>query len=169
MVLGPELYLNISVICAYTQYMEKQVLIQALSDNVAGACLGHKTRNLARTLTRRFDEAFRQLGITGNQYSMLVVIMLVKDASMTDLARHMGLDRTTLIRNLKPLEREGFVALSSEGYRRARSVEVTEKGAEILADALPRWQAVQDKLKQELGDEAWHAAHKAMEALNILK
>ena len=149
--------------------MEKQVLIQALTDNVAGACMGHKARNLARTLTRRFDEAFRQLGITGNQYSMLVVIMLVKDASMTDLAGHMGLDRTTLIRNLKPLEREGFVTLSSGRYQRARSVDVTDKGVEILAKALPRWQAVQNKLKQELGEEVWLAAHKALEALNMLE
>ena len=95
--------------------------------------------------------------------------MLVKDASMTDLAGHMGLDRTTLIRNLKPLEREGIVSLSNEGYRRARSVEITDKGVEIMAKALPRWQAVQDKLKQELGEETWQAAHKAMEALSTLE
>ena len=149
--------------------MNRDILIQSLTDNVAGACLGHKTRNLARTLTRRFDEAFRSLSITGNQYSMLVVIMLVKDASMTDLAGHMGLDRTTLIRNLKPLEREGIVCLSNEGYRRARSVEITDKGVEIMAKALPRWQAVQDKLKQELGEDTWQAAHKAMEALSTLE
>ncbi len=148
--------------------MEKQDLIDTLKCDVAGACVGQKSRNAARILTRRFDEALRPAGLTGGQYSMLVIITLTQDKTLTELADHMGLDRTTLIRNLKPLEREGWVVVSDEGYRRARSVDITELGVAKLSEALPLWREIQETIKEELGEDAWRSVHYAMEALGTL-
>lgn len=148
--------------------MNKQDLINTLKCDVAGACVGQKSRNAARMLTRRFDDALRPAGLTCGQYSMLVIITLTADNTLTELAQHMGLDRTTLIRNLKPLEREGWVAVSDEGYRRARSVDITDLGAEKIAEALPLWRQIQETIKQELGEDAWRTVHGAMDALGKL-
>lgn len=148
--------------------MEKQDLIKDLRSDVAGACVGQKSRNAARLLTRRFDDALRPVGLTGGQYSMLVIITLTQDKTLTELAAHMGLDRTTLIRNLKPLEREGLAEVSDEGYRRARSVDITELGVARLSEALPLWRQVQDGIKSELGEDTWRTVHSALEALDTL-
>lgn len=148
--------------------MEKQDLINTLRCDVAGTCVGQKSRNAARLLTRRFDNALRPVGLTGSQYSMLAVIALTQDKTHTELAAHMALDRTTLIRNLKPLEREGWVVVSDEGYRRARSVDITDLGVAKLSEALPLWREIQETIKKELGEEAWCSVHHAMEALGTL-
>lgn len=100
---------------------------------------------------------------------MLVFVSLTEDRTLTELAARIGLERTTLIRNLKPLERDGFVTLSEEGYRRARSVEITDKGVAKLEEILPLWRNVQNSLKAELGADAWTNVGQSLEALNRLK
>ena len=65
------------------------------------------------------------------------------------------MDRTTLSRNLKPLERSGLVDISAEGYRRARSAGITNKGVTVMAKALPLWKSAQRLLKKRIGNETW--------------
>jgi len=146
--------------------MSYETLKEDLRQDVAGACAAQKTRNASRKLSRRYDDALRPLGLKCSQYSMLVIITLTEDRTLTELAGHVGLERTTLIRNLKPLEREGWVKVSEEGYRRARTVEITEQGLAKLEEALPIWYATQKSLKEELGEGTWQSVHQSLEALN---
>jgi len=140
-----------------------------LSRNVAGLCVWQRTRNASRILSRRYDAALRGTGLNVSQYSMLVIISLSEERTLTDLAARMGLERTTLIRNIKPLERDGMIKQSDEGYRRARSVEITDKGLAKLEEILPRWHDVQNKLKAELGTEMWTNMHQSLKAMNALE
>jgi DNA-binding MarR family transcriptional regulator len=75
------------------------------------------------------------------------------------------MDRSTLTRNLGPLEKEGLVKVGLEGWRRSRSLEITKKGQSRLREALPLWQKAQDMLKGRLGNRDWSAAQASMDSL----
>ena len=77
----------------------------------------------------------------------------------------MGMDRTTLTRNLRPLEAEGLIALGHEGWRRSRTLEITKKGRTRLRDALPLWEKAQKTLQSKLGDRGWHLIRKDLDDL----
>ena len=76
----------------------------------------------------------------------------------------MGMDRSTLTRNLRPLERDGLVKLGIEGWRRSRTVEITKKGRSRLKDALPLWEKAQAALRRKLGDKRWDLIHDDLDA-----
>lgn len=152
----------------YIHVMTKETLINALMQEVAGQCTCQKLREATRKISRRYDEALKPAGIKGSQFTMLAVISRSGVNTMTDLADILGMERTTLIRNLKPLARDGLVEVSAEGYRRSRSAGITDKGIAVLETAVPIWRATQLKLKGELGIEAWDQVHTGLGALNQL-
>lgn len=149
----------------YIHYMTKETLVNALMQEVAGQCACQKLREATRKISRRYDEALKSLGIKGSQFTMLVVISCSGEKSMTDLADMLGMERTTLVRNLKPLSRDGLVEVSDEGYRRSRSAAITSKGVTVLEAALPIWRATQSQLKADIGVEAWEQVHTGLGAL----
>jgi DNA-binding MarR family transcriptional regulator len=75
------------------------------------------------------------------------------------------MDRSTLTRNLGPLEKEGLISVGAEGWRRSRALEITRKGQLRLREALPLWKKAQDMLKGRLGSRDWSAAHASMDSL----
>ena len=75
--------------------------------------------------------------------------------SITALAKFMGMDRSTLTRNLRPLEMEGLITLGNEGWRRSRTLEITKAGRSQLRKALPLWSGAQRALKRKLGNRTW--------------
>jgi DNA-binding MarR family transcriptional regulator len=75
--------------------------------------------------------------------------------SIAGLAKFMAMDRSTLTRNLAPLEREGLIRVGVEGWRRSRTVEITQKGRSRLREALPLWETAQETLQRRLGIRRW--------------
>jgi DNA-binding MarR family transcriptional regulator len=73
--------------------------------------------------------------------------------SISTLAEAMGLDRSTLGRNLRVLEGEGLLTLVEGEDMRNRIVMLTEAGTERLKAALPAWEAAQQRLIDRLGAE----------------
>ena len=129
--------------------------MQQLNSDVAGLCACRKMRETSRKITRMYDEALRPAGIKCTQFTLLSVVARQDQATLTELAGTLGMDRTTLSRNLRPLERSGLIAVSAEGYRRARSAEITDKGVAVLEKALPLWRLAQKSLRKILGDDIW--------------
>ena len=72
-------------------------------------------------------------------YALLVAVATEGAISITALAQGMGMDRSTLTRNLRPLEKDGLIAVGLEGWRRSRTVEITQKGRARVREALPLW------------------------------
>jgi len=135
--------------------MAKKTLIQKLSSDVTGVCACQKMREASRKITRMYDESLRPAGIKATQFNVLTVVALKDEATLTELAETLGMERTTLSRNLGPLERNGLIKVSAEGYRRARSANITNKGVEVMEKALPLWRLAQKSLKRRLDDEVW--------------
>jgi DNA-binding MarR family transcriptional regulator len=106
-------------------------------------------------VTRFYDDNLRSVGLRATQLAVLVAIGNEDVMSITALAKFMGMDRSTLTRNLAPLEREGLIRVGNEGWRRSRTVEITRKGRSRLREALPFWVKAQATLRQKLGSRRW--------------
>lgn len=116
-------------------------------------CLCTHLRRAARGVSRHYDGALDGFGINVAQYSLLCNLKRLDQPSISTLAQAMGLDRSTLGRNLRVLEGVGLVKLSQGDDQRNRVVCLTQAGTERLAAALPAWEAAQQRLMDRLGEE----------------
>ena len=128
-------------------------------------CACHKVRTAARAVTGAYDEALRPVGLRATQLAVLVGVAMDKAISINALAELMGMDRTTLTRNLRPLEKEGLVTRGNEGWRRSRALEVTKKGRSRLRQALPLWSGAQQALRKKLGNRSWDLVRNGLDHL----
>jgi len=115
-------------------------------------CICTHLRRAARGVSRHYDEALAGFGINVAQFSLLRHLQRLDRPSITTLADAMGLERSTLGRNLRVLEAEGLVALADGDDQRNRLVLLTEAGAARLRAAHPAWQQAQLKLVEQLGE-----------------
>lgn len=116
-------------------------------------CLCLNLRRGARRLTQAYDHALRGSGLKITQFQLLAAIDKFVRTPLIPLAEFMGMDRTTLTRNLALLERDGLARVE-QGHedRREQWASLTDKGREALARAMPAWQKVQRASVQALGE-----------------
>jgi DNA-binding MarR family transcriptional regulator len=108
--------------------------------HVRDHCLCLHAQRAARALARRFDEAFRPLGLTSGQFSLMMALNRTEPPTMGGIAALLAMDRTTLTAALKPLERRGLVEVTpSPRDRRRRVMTLTPSGRALLAKAVPVW------------------------------
>ena len=126
-----------------------------LCATAAETCTASQLRRASRAVTGAFDAAMRPVGLRSSQFSVLVGLAVAGELPVSRLANALGLDRTTMTRNLRPLERRGFVASGEGADRRAKVLRLTAKGRSALARALPAWQRAQERVVRELGESRW--------------
>jgi DNA-binding MarR family transcriptional regulator len=119
--------------------------------HVRDHCLCLHVQRAARALARRFDEAFRPLGITSGQFSLLMSLNRPEPPPMGPVADLLAMDRTTLTAALKPLERRGLIRIATDkNDRRSRILILTAKGRRLLAQAVPIWQSTHAEVEEQL-------------------
>ncbi|HUC10459.1 MAG TPA: MarR family transcriptional regulator [Stellaceae bacterium] len=107
---------------------------------VRDTCLCLHLQRAARTVGRRFDQAFRPLDLTNGQFSLLMALNRPQPPSISEVAPLLAMDRTTLTANLKPLTRRGLVEVAVDAEdKRARRLHLTASGRALLAAAVPIW------------------------------
>src|SRR5215212_2387970 len=107
---------------------------------VRDACLCLHLQRAARAVARRFDAAFRPLGLTSGQFSLLMSLNRPEPPTIGSVAVLLAMDRTTLTANLKPLERRGLVRVTVDAAdKRSRRLSLTPAGRALLAAAVPIW------------------------------
>ncbi|HEN8799428.1 winged helix-turn-helix transcriptional regulator [Pseudomonas sp. CM25] len=114
-------------------------------------CICTHLRRAARGVSRHYDEALADFGVNVAQFSLLRHLQRLDRPSITALAEAMGLERSTLGRNLRVLEAEGLVALADGDDQRNRVVLLTEAGMRLLHAARPAWEQAQASLVERLG------------------
>ena len=118
-----------------------------------------------RSVTRAYDEALRPTGLRATQLLLLVAIAAEGAVSISALASTMGMDRTTLTRNVEPLEKEGLIQRGEEAWRRSRSLKLTTAGRSVMSKAIPLWKTAQEHLREKLGEKDWSAVHEMLNRL----
>lgn len=128
-------------------------------------CACHRVRMAARTVTRLYDEVLRPTGLRATQLIVLVAASAKESLSISALADFLGMDRTTLTRNLRPLEQDGLITIGAEGWKRSRTIGISEAGRERLRDAFPYWEKAQTALRRQLGSEDFSRVRSVLDDL----
>jgi DNA-binding MarR family transcriptional regulator len=114
-------------------------------------CACATLRKTSRTITRLYDEALKPSGLLATQYMLLVAIQKEHPVTISQLAEVMVMDRTTLTRNLKPLEKSGLIVSGKGEDQRTHVVSLTLKGKTALEKTFPLWRRVQTQVATTLG------------------
>jgi DNA-binding MarR family transcriptional regulator len=125
----------------------------ARSRQIGQACACFNLRKATRAVTRLYDDALRSVGLRTTQFTLLNAIRVVGPVTVRRLASVVVMDRTTLTRDLRPLERQGLVSVEPGEDRRERKVDLTTKGAQVVHRAAPLWGKAQSQVAKGLGQE----------------
>jgi DNA-binding MarR family transcriptional regulator len=120
---------------------------------VALECYASSARIAARQLTHRYDNAFKSIGITQAQFSMMRRLARLDRATLTAWAESVRLDRSTVGRNARVLESRGLVERSTGDDRREQVFSITDHGHEVMAASVPLWRAAQAEFEAEMGEQ----------------
>jgi len=131
--------------------------------NVAEQCAFYKMRRASRVVTQVYDRFLKPCNLAPTQFSLLVALSSAGLITISRLAEAMAMDRTTLTRNLKPLEREGLVKIVPGPDRRTRAVTLTSSGKKRLLAALPLWEQAQNYMAKKLGQGQWQDLKKTLD------
>lgn len=125
-------------------------------------CTCFKLRKLTRAMSRLYDQHMAAVGLKTTQYSVLANAARAA-LPVAELAEILGLERTTLTRNLKPLLEAGWVELKAGADSRQRIVTITTAGRAKLAEAYLAWRGAQTEFENLMGREAVRALHQQLE------
>ncbi len=121
---------------------------------IAAECPALRVREASRSLTRMFDEILRPVGIQASQLSVLVAVAMFgeRGATLGALARALVMDRTTLTRNVRPLEKSGLLQVARSPHdSRTRVVSLTRAGERMIESAYPAWEQAEERVRKLLG------------------
>lgn len=109
-------------------------------------------RRASNAITEYYDAAFKPLQLTTSQYSLLKNLSRLETASTSELAEQMKLDRSTLVRNLKPMLQRGLICDLAKENARNHKYTLSESGEELLQKAMPVWAQAQEEIQAYLGE-----------------
>ncbi|MBM0744817.1 winged helix-turn-helix transcriptional regulator (plasmid) [Phormidium sp. CLA17] len=135
--------------------MEKRTdpINKAELGQVVSTCACFNLRKASRAVTHHFDESLKPSGLLITQFTILVAVAMAETGTINELAEILVMDRTTLTRNLKPLDREGWLKIEPGQDQRTRLVSLTPNGKAALIKALPLWKQAQDSVVEVFGQQ----------------
>lgn len=119
-----------------------------------GRCNCFAVKRASRYLTAVYDKGLSPAGIRITQFSILHKIVRSERITMGELAVALGMDRTTLTANLRPLERDGLISIVPGEDRRMRVAAATKAGVKKYSETIPLWNDVQSKFEAAFGNPA---------------
>jgi len=118
-------------------------------------CVCFNLRWVSRAFSQFFVAELGRHGLLPTQTPILGLLAAKPQATMAEVSDWLGMDRTTLVRNLRPLERDGLIKATGKGRGHKVSLSLTPKGRKTLQNFLPDWQLAQQKVIRTLGPERW--------------
>ena len=129
------------------------------------ACYCVNLRRAANAVSGLYNDFLAPVGLSVNQFSLLKNMGRLGRASVSDLAAFVGLERTTLVRTLKPLIERALIADLSEQGQRSKALELTEQGRMAVEHGAPLWQKAQDEVERRIGSGGAAALSQLLTAL----
>lgn len=142
-------------------YDANEILMEA-----AQGCALFRLRRVTRMMTQEFDREFRDTGLRSTQFAVLVGLALSGPVNQQDFSQFMGMDQSTLSRNLALLLEDGYAQSAAGSDKRFRDISLTEKGRKILEEAAPIWKKTHDAMKSGFSKEEWDMILKSLNLLN---
>jgi DNA-binding MarR family transcriptional regulator len=118
-------------------------------------CVCFNLRRVTRAVTQFYDSEMRRHGIRPTQGSILSSLQAKDSWNMAELSDWLGMDRTTLVRNLRPLQRDGLVQISGGGRGNRVELAITAKGRKQIEKLTPAWKSAQRAVVNALGEKRW--------------
>ncbi|MEL7569581.1 MAG: MarR family winged helix-turn-helix transcriptional regulator [Eubacteriaceae bacterium] len=128
--------------------MNKKAQMQQLSP-----CYCTKIRKASRSITQHYINILKPSGLKITQFALLNNLRRNGPLTMNNLSEATNLERTTLIRNLRPLENKKFIQIISQENSKANLICLTESGEQKLTEALPYWEKAQKSIEEMLSNE----------------
>jgi DNA-binding MarR family transcriptional regulator len=130
---------------------------KGLDFSVTKNCVCFNLRWATRVMTKFFDAELRRHGIRATQSAILLAVKAKESWTMAELSEVLGLERTTLVRNLRPLQRDGLVTADGGGRGGRVDLSITAKGRRQIEKVMPAWRAAQSAAVKTLGEQRWSA------------
>ena len=133
----------------------------SIADNAAPRtqdCNCLALRQAARHITQHYDQYLSPTGLRSTQFSILARLNRIGPLTINELADELVMDRTTLGRNVLPLQRDGLIAIETSAQdRRRKELRLTDAGSRRLTGAVDAWVAAQESFeaafeKRKAGD-----------------
>ena len=136
--------------------------------NVAGASAGtchcQALRQAARRASAFYDAALAPHGLRGSQFGILARLRRDGPRGIQALAAELAMDRTTLGRNIRPLQRDGLLrAAADPADGRSRLLSITARGTTLVEAAWPAWGAAQAGFEARYGSAPAAELHAALQ------
>ena len=129
-----------------------------------GTCHCQALRQAARRASAFYDAALAPFGLRVSQFGILARLRRDGPRSIQALAADLAMDRTTLGRNVRPLERDGLLCAAADpADNRSRLLSVTPRGAALLEAAWPAWSAAQAGFEARYGAAPAAELHAALQ------
>jgi DNA-binding MarR family transcriptional regulator len=130
---------------------------EELDFSIRQNCLCFNLRRVARVVTQFFDAEIRRQGIRSTQGTLLYALHGAGTSTMAELSEFLGMERTTLLRNLQPLQRDGLVSIEGGGQGGFVELSLTAKGRKQVEKLAPAWESAQRTAVEVLGEKRWSA------------
>lgn len=132
---------------------------------MSSPCLCQTLRKAARRVTSAYDDALSPAGINLAQFSLLRHISRLQPLSLSELGRVVELDRSTIGRNIKVLEKQGMTEGVALADHREAGVQLTQAGRHTLQKAEGMWTTIQSQFEQQLGTTEFHRLKDLLDTL----
>jgi len=136
----------------------------AISSTNAAACNCLALRQATRHVTQFYDQFIGPLGLRATQYSIIARLHRKGAMTINALAADLVMNRTTLGRNIRPLQRDGLIAIGpSETDRRRKELRLTRAGVQRFQAAQKGWAKAQAKFEHAFGQKRAKALRTLLE------
>ncbi len=123
-------------------------------------------RKVTRAVTQFFDRNLEPADIRATQFTLLLELGNASGKTLTEMAEGLVMDRTTLTRNLKPLEKAGFIQTVKLADRRSKGYALTDRGKAAIEKGVPLWKKAQQSIVGQYGDDRYN---RLLEELKVLR
>jgi DNA-binding MarR family transcriptional regulator len=134
----------------YLQLVTTPDEVRRLAGTMRRDCVAMRVRQLSRRITRLYDAALRPHDITTAQLNVLVALALTGETRATDVAATLAIEKSTLSRNLARMAERGWISATPDARGTGQQLRLLAAGREIVARAMPAWQAAQRQARKEL-------------------
>ncbi|WP_131854082.1 MarR family winged helix-turn-helix transcriptional regulator [Bosea sp. BK604] len=132
---------------------------------MSSPCICTTLRSASRRMAAFYDEVMAPVGVNIAQFSLMRTIKRAEPVTLTELGRLTELDRSTIGRNVRVIEKLGLVTLGRGKDQREAVVQITEAGQKVLDDGAPLWDGAQQTLDERLGADTMRILRTLLDSL----